>query len=71
MYAWIARDLDRPRNLIDPERTETLATPAMFRLANDPQAAYARLWQEIEGYKRRKPESRVDDTLRHIHSMVN
>jgi len=67
MYAWIARDMERPRTKIEPDQSETVAQRMMMKLANDPQSIFNNLNRQIESWKRPSKPNAVEQMVRHIN----
>ena len=67
MYAWIARDLNKPRTVMEPEETETAHSRAMFRMANDPDAFFARFNREMTSMIKPPQQNRVERMLNYIN----
>lgn len=67
MYAWIARDMERPREIIDFNASETTTHRMMIKLANDPQATFNQLWKQMGQMARPDKPNRVGEMIEHIN----
>jgi hypothetical protein len=67
MYAWIARDQERPRVIVDVDETETTYYRTMIRFANDPQARFNQLWDQLQNMVHPKRGNAVDTIVNHIN----
>jgi hypothetical protein len=67
MYGWIARDMERPRMLLDPSETQSSQTPQLLKMANDPQANFTRLWADVNRLARPPAGDAVGNILHHIN----
>jgi len=68
MYAWIARDMYRPRELIDPDMTQTIQTPALLKIANDPAGHFQKVWSSLNQMARPQAGDHVGQVLEHINN---
>jgi hypothetical protein len=67
MYGWIARDLERPRMLLNVDQTQRIQTPALLQMANDPQANFTRLWNDVQRFAKAVPGDPTGTILKHIN----
>jgi len=66
-YAWIARDMYRPRQIIDPGETVTAQQRTLMKLANDPDAQFANLWKQVGAFAKPVKSSPADEVVKHIN----
>src|SRR6266446_5488519 len=69
MFAWIARDQNRPRTNIPVEDTETAGHKVIWKLQNDPEAVFKRMWQSLEIMRnpKKKQDNPAQQAVRHIN----
>jgi len=68
-FAWIARDQERPRESIPIDATETAGNKVMWKLQNDPEAVFRRLWESLDLMKNPKKgqNNLAQQAVRHIN----
>lgn len=69
MFAWIARDMERPRIVQPIDETETQGHRVMWKFQSDPEATFKRMWESMEIM--RNPKKRqlgpAQEIVRHIN----
>jgi hypothetical protein len=67
MFAWIARDMNRPRTLVDIHESERQSLPNLIQLSNDPQAVFNRLWQSVNNMRNPIKMSKAEQVVKEIN----
>lgn len=67
MYAWIARDMERPREQILIGLTQPILSPQLLTMANDPSATFNRIWTDVQKLSHPANADRVGQILTHIN----
>lgn len=68
MYAWIARDMERPRMLIAAGDTQAIQNPQLLKMANDPVAHFTRFWGDVTRMAKPAVGDSVGGILHHINA---
>lgn len=68
MYAWIARDMYKPRETIDWDRTQTIQTPALLKIGSDPAGEFQKVWNHLQQANRPAQSDHVGEVLNHINN---
>lgn len=71
MYAWVAREFDKPRVVIKVDETETALYRGLVKMANDPQAQARKLWEEVARMGKPTRPNFVDEMVRYINDSRN
>lgn len=66
-YAWIARDLERPRENRKVDDTITARHAAVIRLANDPRAVFNALWADLQKMSKPGRADALEQMVSHIN----
>lgn len=67
MYAWVAREFDKPRQIIPVDQSETALYRGLIKMSNDSDGMMKRLWADIGKMSKGTTQSGLDEMLRHIN----
>jgi hypothetical protein len=69
MFAWIARDQNRPRTVMTPEESVTAGPKVMWNFQTDQEAVFKRMWESLEYM--RNPKKRKDNPAQEVVRHIN